>query len=138
MKNSIITLTLFSVVIIFNKCSGPYNDGTYEGRSQSFYTKEPYVGFVRLEIKNGYISSVDYKIVDTLTNEIFDDRYERHYTGNKKYIQQCRNDWKGVNAYPAKLLQMQDPGKIDAISGATWSCNIFRQSAIEALEKAKK
>lgn len=132
-------LTIFALLVaefLLNCCHGPYLDGQYEGHSRSIYTSEPFVGFVKLEIKNGYIISVDYKITDTLANEIFDDQYEKHYAGNEKYIQQCRNDWKGVNTYPEKLLNLQDPKKIDAISGATWSCNIFRQSALEALKKA--
>ena len=138
MRNFIITLILFASAIAFCSCNGPYYDGIYEGRSQAKYTNEPFVGVVKLEIKKGHISSVEYMIIDTLANEVFDETYEKHYAGNEKYIQQCRNDWKGVNAYPSKLLKMQDIVKIDAISGATWSCNIFKQSALEALKKAQK
>ena len=138
MRDFIITVILFVSAIAFCSCNGPYHDGIYEGRSQSKYTNEPFLGVVKIEIKKGYITSVEYKIIDTLANEVFDSNYEKHYPGNEKYIQQCRNDWKGVNIYPDNLLKMQDPGKLDAISGATWSCNIFKQSAFEALKKAKK
>lgn len=39
--------------------------------------------------------------------------------------------------YPKKLSETQDINKIDAISGATWSYNIFRASVNEALKNAK-
>jgi major membrane immunogen (membrane-anchored lipoprotein) len=137
MKFILTIFTIFVAVLFLSCCSGPYRDGHYEGQSRSIYTSEPYVGFVKLEVKNGYIVSVDYKIIDTLANELFDDQYEKHYTGNEKYIQQCRNDWKGVNRYPKLLLKVQNLKKIDAISGATWSYNIFRQSAQKALKNAQ-
>ena len=125
-------------VFIAFKSQEPYRDGTYEGRSRAKYIYEPYVGMVKLEIKDGYISKIDFKIVDTINNEIFDEGYEKHFIGNDKYIQQCRNDWQGVQDYPKKLLSVQDIDRLDAVSGATWSYNIFKASTIQALDKARK
>ena len=34
-----------------------------------------------------------------------------------------------------KLLEIQDINKLDAVSGATWSYNIFRASVKEALKR---
>jgi major membrane immunogen (membrane-anchored lipoprotein) len=54
------------------------------------------------------------------------------------YVDQCRKDYKGVQTYPGKLLQAQHVEKVDAVSGATWSYNIFKASVNEALKNAKK
>jgi major membrane immunogen (membrane-anchored lipoprotein) len=114
-----------------------YKDGTYEGMSRAKYTYEPYWGIVRLTIKNGLIDNVSFAVRDSNLHEYFDGKYEKHFEGNEVYIQQSRNDWKGVQTYPAMLSGKQDLSKIDAISGATWSYNIFRASLEEALKKAK-
>ena len=115
-----------------------YPDGTFSGQSRSHYTDEPYWGSVSVTIKNALIKSVVFTIRDSALNEPFDSIYEKHFQGNDLYIQQCRNDWKGVQAYPGRLIKTQDINKIDAITGATWSFNIFRASLEDALEKAKK
>jgi major membrane immunogen (membrane-anchored lipoprotein) len=77
-------------------------------------------------------------IRDSNLHETFNENYERHFEGNPLYIQQCREDWKGVQRYPKKLAEAQNPDKVDAISGATWSHNIFKASLNEALKSAKR
>lgn len=114
---------------------GKYTDGTYEGSSRSVYTNEPFVGKVKIVIKRGNIANIEFKIVDTTKNEIFDEKYEKHFIGNNYYIEQCRNDWKGVQTYPEKLLKAQDISGVDAVSGATWSYNIFKESVNKALSR---
>ena len=112
-------------------------DGTYEGKSQAKYILEPYWGNVHLTLKNGLFTEISFVIRDSSLHETFDEKYEKHFEGNPEYIQQSRNDWKGVQAYPKKLSEKQDINKIDAISGATWSYNIFRASVNEALKNEK-
>jgi uncharacterized protein len=111
-----------------------YRDGLYEGRSRGEYIYEPYWGISRLKIKNGLFCEVHFMIRDSALHEIFNENYEKHFSGNPEYIQQCRNDWAGVQAYPKKLSEVQDTNKLDAISGATWSYNIFRASVSDALQ----
>ena len=115
-----------------------YQDGTFSGQSRYRYTDEPYWGTVSVTIKNDLITNVFFSIRDSALHEPFDSIYEKHFQGNDLYIQQCRNDWKGVKSYPGKLIKSQDINKIDVITGATWSCNIFRASLEEALNKAKR
>jgi major membrane immunogen (membrane-anchored lipoprotein) len=115
-----------------------YKDGAFKGTSRSVYTSEPYYGHTTLTIEKGKIVNVDFKVRDSVQHELFDGKYEKHYAGNPEYIQQCRNDWKGVQSYPDSLLKYQDINKVDAISGATWSYNLFKASAQEALNNAKK
>jgi len=114
-----------------------YKDGTYEGISRATYKYEPFWGSVHLTIKNGKFTEINFIIRDSSLHETFNEKYEKHFEGNDIYIQQSRNDWKGVQTYPKKLSKKQDINKIDAISGATWSYNIFRASVKEALKDAK-
>jgi major membrane immunogen (membrane-anchored lipoprotein) len=114
-----------------------YKDGTYKGKSRAKYIYEPYWGDVRLTLKNGLLTDIVFVIRDSNLHETFDGKYEKHFEGNQEYIQQSRNDWKGVQTYPKKLSEKQDINKLDAISGATWSYNIFKASVNEALKDAR-
>jgi major membrane immunogen (membrane-anchored lipoprotein) len=114
-----------------------YADGIYSGQSRFLYTDEPYWGNVRCTIENGNLTSIVFFIRDSALHEQFDGSYEKHFQGNDLYIQQCKNDWNGVQTYPGKLLETQDIDKLDAVSGATWSYNIFKASVKDALDKAR-
>jgi major membrane immunogen (membrane-anchored lipoprotein) len=115
-----------------------YKDGTYEGKSRAYYTGEPFWGSVQITLLNGSFSDIRFTIRDSSLHETFNGDYEKHFQGNPLYIQQCRNDWNGVQTYPKKLSEIQNLDKIDAMSGATWSYNIFKASAKEALKSADK
>lgn len=114
-----------------------YKDGSYYGQSRAKYIYEPYWGNVHLTIKNGSVSDIRFVIRDSNLHETFDGIYEKHFEGNAEYIQQSRNDWKGVQTYPKMFSEKQDINKVDAVSGATWSYNIFKASVYEALKNAK-
>jgi major membrane immunogen (membrane-anchored lipoprotein) len=115
-----------------------YKDGFYEGESRYSYTDEPYWGSVHITVKNGSFTWINFMIRDSNLHETFNENYEKHFQGNPVYIQQCRNDWIGVQIYPKKLSETQNIDKIDAISGATWSYNIFKASIKEAMKNDKK
>ncbi len=114
-----------------------YNDGVYSGVSRSVYTNEHYYGHTTIEIINGRIVDVAFVIRDSSKHVEFDDEYEKYFAGNERYMEQCRKDRIGVKLYPDRLLEHQNVNKVDALSGATWSYNIFKASVIEALEKAQ-
>lgn len=135
---AVILLCIICIVLLASKFSGPYTDGTYEGSSRAIYLQENYWGHTKITIENGYITKVDFKIIDSTRNEVFDDKYERYFKGNDVYISQFRNDWKGIRTYPEKLIKYQRLHSIDAVTGATWSYNLFKYSAAEALKKAVK
>jgi major membrane immunogen (membrane-anchored lipoprotein) len=111
------------------------SDGIYSARSQADYTYEPYMGSVTINIENNKISNVDFRIIDTLTNEIFDANYEKHFPDNIIYQEQCRKDWAGVLFYPGELLKKQNIDSVDAVTEATWSYHIFKATVIKALHK---
>lgn len=115
-----------------------FKDGTYVGKSRASYTSEPYWGIVHLTVRKGSFTEINFTIRDSTLHETFNENYEKHFQGNPVYIQQSRNDWNGVQTYPKKLSEIQNIDKLDALSGATWSYNIFRASAKEALKNAKE
>ncbi len=114
-----------------------FKDGTYEGQSKASYTDEPFWGIVHFQLKNGKFTDICFMVRDSNLHEPFDAKYEKHFEGNPEYIKQSRNDWNGVQTYPKKLAETQDINKVDAMSGATWSYNIFRASVQDALKNAK-
>lgn len=131
-------LIFSGIILLAFTADGPLKDGVFSGTSRSRYLDEPFYGHTRLTIEEGLITRVEYTIRDSMRHEFFNGEYEKYMEGNEMYIQQCRNDWKAMQSYPDSLLKYQDPDKVDAISGATWSYNIFRASAQEALEQARE
>lgn len=118
--------------------SNAYVDGTYQGQSQSKYTGEMYWGHVQITVENGSFTDLNYFIRDSSVHEPVDSMYGvNHYAGNPTYQQQCVNDGHGIEIYPQRLLSSQDIDNVDAISGATWSYNIFIASVKNALKDAK-
>jgi major membrane immunogen (membrane-anchored lipoprotein) len=113
-------------------------DGSYTGYSRSIYTAEPYWGIVRFSVMDGKMTDISFMIRDSSLHETFNNAYASHFAGNEEYIQQTKNDWNGVKTYPARLRKKQDINKVDVISGATWSYNIFRDSFKEALKHSEK
>lgn len=113
-----------------------YKDGDYVGLSRARYTEEPFWGITRIEIRNGAYSRVMFMIRDSSLHETFGKKYAVHFKDNPVYIEQCRKDSKGAKKYPKRLFKTQDIDQVDAMSGATWSYNIFRASVKEALKNA--
>jgi major membrane immunogen (membrane-anchored lipoprotein) len=134
-------LVLLSLVIVLS--SGTYNvnqrykNGISIGESQSDYTSEPYWGQATLEIKNDKIVKLTFQIIDRDKNEVFGPYYEQHFEDNPEYVKQCRNDWKGVKSYIRKFNKTKKLEQVDAITGATWSYNIFRDAIKVALKNAE-
>jgi major membrane immunogen (membrane-anchored lipoprotein) len=135
---TLIFITFFSLKTSKSKVLDfRFTDGIYTGSSQAKYTDEPYVGTVTIEIENHQIVKAEFQISDTLKHEVFGSDYDKHFPDNVLYREQCHNDWKGVQMYPVKLMEKQNIDSVDAISGATWSYNIFNASVHKALNKYK-
>ncbi len=127
---------LAGLLLLAFSSNGPWTDGIYSGTSRSYYTDEPYYGSTRIVIENGKISQVNFTVYDSAKHEYFNGEYEKYFAGNQAYIDQCRHDWKAIQSYPDSLVKYQDLDRVDAISGATWSYNIFKASAEQALSMA--
>lgn len=133
-----IFFTFFVLILVAFSDGRLYKDGIYSGMSRAVYLDEPYYGVSKIAIENGKIVEVHFSVRDSSKGILFDEKYERFFAGNDEYINQCRNDWKGINAYPDSFLKYQDLKKVDVISGATWSHNLFVSSTQEALSAAEK
>ena len=111
-----------------------YKDGIYEAKTgvdgEGYYTQ------AKIEIKDGKIISVDWKIVDDVRKRDFDDTYEEVFIGNEAYINQSRGDMIGVNSYGPLLIEAQKLSDVDAISGATWSYGKFKSVIHKVLQEA--
>jgi major membrane immunogen (membrane-anchored lipoprotein) len=141
MKKVHVFALLVSVIVLSSLAltgAKQMKDGVYKGESQSKYTGEPYWGQITLEIKNDKVTLVSFQILDKDKNEVFGPDYERHFKDNAMYVDQCRNEVKGIRAYKESFLKTRDMDHVDAITGATWSYNIFRDALKAALEKAKQ
>jgi len=138
-KRAIFTMLLAIAASLFAFSQKPkmYADGVYTGESRSVYVQEPFYGQTTVTIKDDKIVTVDFRIIDKQANEVFDSQYEKHYKGNETYIQQCRKDWEGVQAYPKQVVKTNSIAGVDAVSGATWSYNLLKASLGDALGKAK-
>jgi major membrane immunogen (membrane-anchored lipoprotein) len=114
---------------------GAYRNGVYEGRLPK--DTEGYNTSALIEVKKGFIATVGWNIYDTNLKRYFDATYEEVYTGNDTYMQQCRDNMKGMAAYGPKLIETQNVDSVDVITGATWCYNKFRQVVKAALKDAK-
>jgi major membrane immunogen (membrane-anchored lipoprotein) len=114
-----------------------YRDGTYKAQTEPDY--EGYFTKAEVMVKDGKITSVDWSIYDANRNDKpFDENYEEVFAGNDYYTEQSRSDWKGSRTYGPKLIETQDPDGVDAVSGATWTNNKFKEIVKKALEEAGK
>ncbi len=114
-----------------------YRDGKYKAQTEPDY--EGYFTKAEVTVEDGKITSVDWSIFDANRNDKpFDEKYEEVFAGNDYYMEQSRSDWKGSRTYRPKLIETQDPDEVDAVSGATWTNNKFREIVKKALEEAGK
>lgn len=137
------TLPVLAIILglIITTASTPvkqFRDGVYKGESRSKYTHEPYWGQVKLKIKNDKVSWLKFKIVDKEKHEVFGPKYERHFKYTPRYIMQCRSELKGIEIYTEVFSKRKDIEQVDAITGATWSHDLFKSTFHTTLEKARK
>jgi len=130
-----IVLVIYSLAMT---CVKQFTDGVYRGESRSKYSAEPYWGQVSVEIKNDKVTLLSFQILDKDKKEVFGPEYERHFKDYPAYVTQCRNEVKGIKAYTEAFIKTGTMEKVDAITGATWSYNIFRDALNTALDKARE
>jgi major membrane immunogen (membrane-anchored lipoprotein) len=114
--------------------TGVYKNGSYEGKTAKDY--EGYNALALIEVKKGFINSVVWKIYDNNLKRYFDATYEQVYAGNPVYIQQCKDNMKGMVAFGPRLMQTQSIDSVEAITGATWCYRKFKEVVKIALKDA--
>jgi major membrane immunogen (membrane-anchored lipoprotein) len=139
-KNIILLIFLIAIFQLSISCvvqpESNYKNGLFVGISRSIYTEQDYFGITKVSISNDKISEIDFGIIDMENKVFFDENYEIRFKDNPEYIEQCRNEFKAMNIYPKELLEEQNVDSVDAITGATWSYNLFKSSLQEALKEA--
>jgi major membrane immunogen (membrane-anchored lipoprotein) len=141
-----VSLLILLVVLSFGKEDVPkkdpvaitdtlyYDDGFYTAKSKGRYASENYWGHVGITVEGSLITGISFVIRDSSLHENVDSMYGvNHYQGNPEYQLQCVKDGNGIKIYPQRLLQFQNIDDVDAISGATWSHNIFDSTTRKAL-----
>lgn len=101
-----------------------YKDGTYKGQSSK--NDHGQYGDIEITVQGGKITDVKYK-------EIMQDGSEKTLENDNNY--QAAID--AIKELPQKLIEAQDPDKVDVISKATGTTNMFKEAAKKALEQAK-
>ena len=113
---------------------GRYKNGLFKGATEKDY--EGYNAIATIEVRGNRISIVDWQIYDNNLKRFFDAAYEHVYSGNPLYIQQCRDNMKGMVAYGPRLIETQDVDSVECITGATWCHNKFKQVVKISLKDA--
>jgi major membrane immunogen (membrane-anchored lipoprotein) len=112
-------------------------DGVYEAQTRK--DSEGYFVKGVMCVEKGNIVSLDWEIRDGSRNDkLFDNTYGPEvYEGNPTYQQQCRDNLAGMPSFAPRLIETQDPAKVDAVTGATWAQNEFQFIVAELIKKAK-
>ena len=112
-----------------------FNDGEYQGHFDNDDKDQPSTADVVLTIQDGKIVSCTAEFKDSNGN-IKGDDYAKD-AGEDKY-QKAQIAVQGFSTYADKLVEVQDPDQVDAVSGATISNKEFKEEVWDALDKAKK
>ncbi|WP_022819424.1 FMN-binding protein [Fusobacterium russii] len=140
MKKYFNLIGVFLLVLVLNACGSgknfskmSFNDGIYQGKAENDDPKSSVE--IIIEIKDNKIVASSSEFRDAKGN-IKDENYGKE-AGEAKYLL-AQKSVAGMNQYAAILLDVQDPEKVDAISGATISNKLFKEAVWNALETAKK
>jgi major membrane immunogen (membrane-anchored lipoprotein) len=115
--------------------AGSYKNGVYEASLPADY--EGYSARASLTVAGNRIAVVDWSIFDERNKRPFDDTYEQMYTGNPEYIQQCRDNRKGMALFGPRLIETQEIDSVDCITGATWVYGKFGPLVRKSLKNAR-
>ena len=112
-----------------------FNDGEYQGHYESDDKDNKDSADVTITIQDNKIVNCTAEFKDSKGN-IKGDDYAKD-AGEDKY-QKAQIAVQGFSTYADKLVEVQDPDQVDAVSGATVSNKEFKEAVWNALDKAKK
>ena len=125
-------------------CSGEqkpvsYTDGTYTGRSSDFKEDESGngagYGTVELEIRDNRITACTFRMYE-LDGTLKDESYGADLSKENRL--KAQKAVQSADKYASLLVKSGSIDGVDAISGATISCNEFKEAVNDALSKAAK
>lgn len=117
--------------------STPLSDGTFTGSSNP--DEQGAVGTVKITVAGGRIVDTSYQTL-TATGSVKDESYGMGTSGagtNSDYYERAQAAVRSYPQYSAKLTEVQDPTKVDVISGATVAHSQFLQAALRAVYAAQ-
>ncbi|MBU5590265.1 FMN-binding protein [Clostridium sp. MSJ-4] len=109
-----------------------YKDGTFKAEYDNF-DERGWKAVTTVEVKDGKIAKVDFTSVNKEGKLKRDD--EGYNTNMEKTAKTSPKKYEGELA--KKLVEKQDPDKVDVITGATHSTEDFKKLSKAALENAK-
>ena len=112
-----------------------FNDGEYQGHYESDDKDNKDSADVTITIQDNKIVNCTAEFKDSKGN-IKGDDYGKD-AGDDKY-KKAQIAVQGFSTYADKLVEVQDPDQVDAVSGATVSNKEFKEAVWNALDKAKK
>jgi major membrane immunogen (membrane-anchored lipoprotein) len=115
--------------------SGRYVNGAYDGQTPK--DGEGYTTFASIQVRQGDIASVNWRIYDNNLKRNFDSTYEEIYRTIPLYQQQCRDNMVGMKVFGPELIETQSIDSVDCITGATWCWNKFKEVVQIALKDAR-
>ena len=137
-----VALVVGAMGMVLTACGGKTDfanlklkDGTYQGhyRDEEDGASASEV-LVTLTIKDGKIDACE-SIEKLITAPAAKDESYGKNAGDQNY-QKAQIAVKGIRQYQQKLVEVQDPEKVDAISGATVSQIRFKAAVWDALNQA--
>jgi major membrane immunogen (membrane-anchored lipoprotein) len=135
------TAAVLAVAVLLSGCGGPtastvdagqLADGTYHGISSE--DDNGAYGDVTITIKNGKITACAYVTYES-DGGIKDEDYGKvnGEISNQDYYRKAQLAVDAMQTYADKLVEAQDPLKVDAVSGATNSYDQFQEAVSNAL-----
>ena len=143
-----IALCLARAALLLAACGGDnapasYKDGTYEGQSEPHEGDEEGngdgYGVVSLTLKDNRIVACEFTTYE-LDGTLKDENYGmvRGEIANKDFYNKAQKAIQAAAVYAGQLVETGDIDKVDAISGATYNYNDFKDAVRDALGKAKQ
>lgn len=136
--SSVIIMVTLSACSSDNK-TAEYNDGTYTGRSSDFEEDESGngagYGEVTIKIESNKITDCTFKMYE-LDGTLKDENYGSGLSRENRL--KAQKAVQSADKYSSAIVGKSSADEVDAISGATISCNEFKEAVNNALKKAEK
>ncbi len=135
-----VILTLVFSLVVLTGCkegNSAYKDGIYTGKSSQ--DERGAFGEATLIIDDNEITDCQY-VTWQKDGTVKDENYGKvnGEISNQDYYRQAQLAVNAMKQYEKKLVEVQKPEKVDAISGATIAYDQFSEAVENALNQAKK
>jgi major membrane immunogen (membrane-anchored lipoprotein) len=122
--------------------SSNYADGTYTGQSSVYESDDEGngngYGVVTLTIKDNKIVECSYQTYEP-DGTLKDENYgmKDGSVANRDYYNKAQKAIAACDVYAQKLVDTNDVGQVDAVSGATINYDNFTEAVLDALQQAE-